>query len=232
MKAEQGIILTQFAYVKQLQEAGSEEALQLYSDIQEQPSVDAATRAVAMNNQLALQSSSNPFYNHRISEAISKDLLSSKPFSAQSRPFSVNNIILANGAYKSNIPAEIKRHRQRFPLDYSVSLIRVYNDLKGDNPSVAMNKLVAIFHKDETDVAVALMLIQTQIKENNVQSAAQTLGKLFSALKEEGDVKYAPGLISLALSLFPKVGMEERAIRLLMEAKNHWTSKETSVRLC
>ena len=110
-----------------------------------------------------------------------------------------------------------------------MSLIRLYNDLNGTSPSAALNKLVAAFHRDETDVAVALMLIQVQIKEGNVQGAAITLGKLFSALKEDLDIKYAPGLISLALSVFPKAGMEDRAIRLLMEAKNHWTGKDISV---
>jgi len=35
LKAEQGIILTQLAYVKQLQE-NDQEALKIYSDVQEQ----------------------------------------------------------------------------------------------------------------------------------------------------------------------------------------------------
>ena len=104
--------------------------------------------------------------------------------------------------------------------------------MSGTSPSTAINKLVAAFHHDETDVAVALLLMQVQIKEGNIQGAALTLGKLFSALKEELDVKYAPGLISLALSVFPKAGMEDKAIRLLMEAKHHWTAKDISVCPC
>jgi signal recognition particle subunit SRP72 len=90
-----------------------------------------------------------------------------------------------------------------------------------------LNKLKTIFHRDETDVAAAMMLIQMQVQSGNNQMAAGTLEKLLHALKDMTQVKFAPGLVSLAISLFPKVGKEEKATALLLDAKSYWSSKST-----
>jgi hypothetical protein len=74
------------------------------------------------------------------------------------------------------------------------------------------------------------MLIQTQITNGSVYLAAATLERLLHALKDTNEVKYAPGLVSLAVSLFPKVGKEEKAAALLLDAKSYWHSKGNNVR--
>jgi hypothetical protein len=88
----------------------------------------------------------------------------------------------------------------------------------------------SIFHRDEKDVAAALILIQRQMQKGIPHAAAATLEKLFRALKDASEVKYAPGLVSLAVRLFPQVGKEEKANTILTEAKTYWSSKDTLVR--
>jgi signal recognition particle subunit SRP72 len=105
------------------------------------------------------------------------------------------------------------------------------NELDGQSDSgTFLKKLDANFHHDETDVGVALLLIQTQIQNSNFRMAASTLEKLFHALKDANSVKYAPGLISLAMVLFPKVGKEDKVSALLMDAKAYWRTRESSVK--
>jgi hypothetical protein len=90
-----------------------------------------------------------------------------------------------------------------------------------------LTKLTTIFHRDETDVSAAMMLIQMQVQSGNMQMAAGTLEKLLHALRDMSDVKFAPGLVSLTVSLFAKVGKEEKATALLLDAKSYWSGKST-----
>ena len=116
-----------------------------------------------------------------------------------------------------------------YPLDYSVSSIQLYNELNGESDAAFLNKLDAAFHRDETNLCAGFMLVQVQIQKGNIQAAVITLEKLLHALKGENDVKYVPGLVCLAVSLFRRVGKEERATALLIEAKAYWSGKENLV---
>ena len=171
----------------------------------------------------------NPFENHRLHSAAITAFTASKPFLAQSGPFSATALLLASQVHKS-IDGSHKIH----PLDYRASLIRIHHELEGVPESAVLNKMESIFHRDGKDVAAALLLIQIQMQKGSTHAAAVTLEKLFQALRDTGEVKYAPGLVSLAGLLFPQVGKEEKATTLLMDAKTYWSSKETSVcvKLC
>jgi hypothetical protein len=179
--------------------------------------VDAATRAIALNNQLSIEPHANPFENYRIHNAAAQAFAKSKPFLAQSRIFSNNSLLISTQAHKS-----VKFDKK---LDYTASLIQLYNELPGRAEASFLNKLTAAFHHNEKDVGTALLLIQTQMQHGSVQLAAVTLEKLFHALKDQHDVKYTPGLVSLAGLLFPKVGKEDKATALLVEAKSYWVNK-------
>jgi hypothetical protein len=192
-------------------------------------SVDAATRAIATNNQLSVQPCPNPFENHRLHSSAAQAFNSSKPFLAQSQTFSVNSLLLSSLAYKSNIATAIKKHQKLHPLNHSASLVQLFNELDGSSEAVFLNKLSEIFYRDETNVAAALMLVQAHTQKGNIQMAVATLEKLFHALKGIDEVRYAPGLISLAILLFPKVGKEEKVTSLLMDAKAYWSKKENFV---
>jgi hypothetical protein len=154
----------------------------------------------------------------------------SKPFLAQSQPFSANSLLLSSQAHKSNITAAIRKHQKLHPLDHSASLVQIFRELGGSSETAFLNKLSEIFYRDETNVAAALMLVQAHAQKGNTQMAVATLEKLFHALKNMDKVRYAPGLISLAVLLFPKVGKEEKATSLLMDAKAYWGKKENFVR--
>jgi hypothetical protein len=190
--------------------------------------VDAATRAIALNNQLSLEPRENPFESLRLHDQALKSFVSSKPFIAQSRLFSTNSLLVSSQAYKS-VNSGIKKHQEQYHLDFSPSLIRLQNELPPVSDAMFSKKLAAVFHRDETDVAAALLLIQYHCQEGNVPLAAATLEKLLHALKEKLDVKYAPGLVSLAAVLLPKVEREDKATSLMMEAKEYWSNNKKVV---
>jgi len=187
--------------------------------------VDSSTRAIALNNQLSIAPRANPFENHRLHSAASAAFTLSKPFLAQSVPFFANSFLLSSRAHKS-IDVSHKLHH----LDYTASLIRIHLELEGTLETAVLDKMESIFHRDEKDVAAALMLIQSQMQKGIPHAAAVTLEKLFHALKDDSEVKYAPGLVSLAVRLFPQAGKEEKATTILTEAKAYWSGKDSSVR--
>ena len=192
--------------------------------------MDAATKAVAVNNHLVLDPRSNPFENHRIHSIAHKTISSSTPFSTQSRLFSFNSLLLSSRAHKK-IARGIKRHEGLYRLDYSPSLIRLYNELPAVEDPHFLNRLTSVYHLDETDVGVALFLIQYHLEKGNAHLATLTLEKLFHALKDDLEVKYAPGLVSLAVFLFPKDGKEDKAGVFLQEAKKFWQGQGKEVTL-
>jgi hypothetical protein len=192
--------------------------------------VDPATRAIASNNKLVLKPHSNPFENHRIHLSAQQAIASSKPFSAQSRLFSFNSLLLASQAHKS-ISSAIKKHIQSHSLDYSASLIRIHNELPASSDPAFLNRLTALYYHDEKDVAAALLLIQHHMEKGSVHLAVTVLEKLLHALKDHPDAKYAPGLVSLGVLLFPKDDKEEKATSLLLEANKHWQTKGKRVQI-
>jgi signal recognition particle subunit SRP72 len=238
LKAEQGIILTQLAYLKQLQ-GDAETASKLYSDVLSQEytsmtsalinrGIDSATRAIALENQLILEPRSNPFENYRIHTTAQQAILSSKPFSTQARLFSSNSLLFASQAHKS-ISAATTKHLQSHPLDYSASVIRIRNELPDSSDPAFVNRLTALYYQDEKDVGAALLLVQHHAAKGNTHLATSVLEKLSHALKDNHDVKYAPGLVSLAVLLYPKDDKDDKATSLLLEAKRHWQNKGSTV---
>ena len=188
-------------------------------------SVDASTRAIALNNQLVIEPRNNPFENYRIHSTASQAIASSKPFSVQSRLFTFNSLLLASQAHKPKTSSSIKKYLQSHPSDYSPSIIRVHSELPNPSDPMFISRLTSAYYHDEKDVGAALLLIQHHLGRGNVHIATTVLEKLFHALKDIPDTKYAPGLVSLAVLLYPKDDREDKATSLLLEAKRHWTSK-------
>jgi len=169
-----------------------------------------------MNNQLVLEQSKNPFENLRILCAAAHSFTPSKPFLAQSRPFNANMTLVESIAKKA------AKKQKLDPLDCTTATSRLYMELEGATDVLA--KLSSIFHRDESNIAVGLLLAQLHAQAGNRQEVAGVLERLIHASKDL-EVKYAPGLVSLAVSLFP----EERSTPLLQNAKTYWDKQSSSV---
>jgi len=198
-----------------------------YSNIR---GVDATTKAIALNNQLVLEPRSNPFENYRILSTAEQDISKSKPFSAQSRLFSFNSLLLTSQVHKS-ISSAMKKHVQSHPLDYSASVVRLHNELPEPSDPAFLSKLTILYYQDEKDIAAALLLIQYHVEKGSIHFAVTILEKLLHALKDYPDIKYAPGLVSLAVLLFPKDDKDDKATSFLLEANKHWQTKGKTVNI-
>jgi signal recognition particle subunit SRP72 len=189
--------------------------------------VDSATKAVAVNNQLVMKPNDNPFENYKIHSIAHNTLSSSNPFSTQAQLFSFNALYLASAAHKS-ISKGIKHHEAQYK-DFSPALIAVHSSLPPTDDPTFLPRLTSLYYRNERDVAVALLLVQTQLEKGNTHFAVATLEKLFHALKETPGVKFSPGLVALAMVLFPRDDKEDKATALLLEAKKYWSSQNTQV---
>lgn len=168
-----------------------------------------------MNNQLVLEPSPNPYENLRILTAASRSITASKPFLAQLRPFNANMALVESNTKKT-------KKTKSDPLDCAATIARLAGELEGTTDVVA--KLTSIFQRDEGNVAVGLLLVQVHSQAGSRQDASAVLERLLHASKD-AEVKYAPGLVSLAMLLLP----EQKSTPLLLDAKTYW-DKQTSVR--
>jgi hypothetical protein len=169
----------------------------------------------------------NLYETYRLHQIAVQNFVSSKSFSAQSSLFSFNSLLLSSKVNKS-LKAGIKKHSDQFPLDYSTSLLRLPDTLPETTEPVFTDRLAVEFHRDKTDVGLALLLIQAYETKENIQAACSTLLNCLQAIKDP-NVKYAPGLMSLASSLLPKVGKDIKLRVLIREAKEHWASQASQV---
>jgi hypothetical protein len=173
------------------------------------------TRAITMNNQLVLEPSQNPYENLRILTAASRFFTASKPFLAQLRPFNANMALVEASTKKA------AKKTKSNPLDCAATIARLAAELEGATDVLA--KLTSIFQRDVGSVATGLLLVQVHSQAGNRQDASAVLERLLHASKE-AEVKYAPGLVSLAILLLP----EEKSTPLLLDAKTYW-DKQTNV---
>jgi hypothetical protein len=169
-----------------------------------------------MINQLVLEPSENPFENLRTIAAAAPSFKASKPFLSQLRPFNANVALVENRTKK------VAKKQKLDPLDCAAATSRLYTELEGATDVVP--KLSSIFHCDESDIVAGLLLLQLHIQAGNQQEGSAVLEKLMHASKDL-EVKYAPGLVSLAVLLFP----EEKSTPLLLDAKAYWDKQASSV---
>jgi hypothetical protein len=165
-----------------------------------------------MNNQLVLEPSQNPYENLRILTAASRFFTASKPFLAQLRPFNANMALVEASTKKA------AKKTKSNPLDCAATIARLAAELEGATDVLA--KLTSIFQRDVGSVATGLLLVQVHSQAGNRQDASAVLERLLHASKE-AEVKYAPGLVSLAILLLP----EEKSTPLLLDAKTYWDTQ-------
>lgn len=94
----------------------------------------------------------------------------------------------------------------------------------------ALKKLLPVSETRSYDVGLHLTVIQLYIQAKNFDMAIDILRKLFSHIEtadstDHEDVRYAPGLVALAVTLYRHLGRRKDVRTELARAASHWQKK-------
>lgn len=100
---------------------------------------------------------------------------------------------------------------------------------KCESDKQALDKVLEVLEKRPYDVGLLLTIIQLYVQAKKYDSAIGVLRKFFSYIEEAGtpdhaDVRYAPGLVALAVALYRTQHRQKDIRKELGRAAAHWQS--------
>ncbi|KAI2602411.1 hypothetical protein GGR54DRAFT_503314 [Hypoxylon sp. NC1633] len=239
-KAELLPILVQHAYV--LASLGREaEAVALHKSIVISEIPEAPTRVVAQNNQVAIGViGGNPFLTQRL-------LQSATALSSSDRLFDYQASVLRRNRYALDLQAQkfggVKSSASKRILQGSspttsiktanlgVISAAAHTHMRTD--AAALKRILTLLQKRPTDIGLLLTTIQLYVQMRKPDSALSLLEAFLKRVETNDDVRFAPGLIAVAVALYRLQGRQNSIRAELAKASAHWLSelKESNVSL-
>ncbi|RKF75953.1 Signal recognition particle subunit SRP72 [Golovinomyces cichoracearum] len=232
-------IIVQQAYVLtrlgKHEEAGTLQSLISIDDILEPP-----TKAIAHNNFLASNKCENPYTSQKFFDSIANLTRSEKPFWYQANVLQRNKLIIDIEAqkYSGVIKSTTKLISESSPtISPHINLLSVINAAAHAKKQVGKNSLKVILpllEKRPKDVGLVLTAVQLCALDNNFGQAIFRLENLFKHLEdsevpEDQDIRFAPGLVALLVSLYRLSGRKTPIRSILLRAVSHWRSRSRTV---
>ncbi|KAK0728261.1 hypothetical protein B0T26DRAFT_672820 [Lasiosphaeria miniovina] len=236
-KAELVPIILQQAYVftrlGKLDQAASLQKSILLSDVP-----DASTKAVAQCNMLVLQSETNPYMAQRLSQAIPHGAGNDRLFEYQSSILRRNRYIADLQAQK--FPGVAKLTANILSKDAVPAISRATCDLGVLNAAAtselktgkeALHRILPLLDSRPHDVGLLLTIIQLYVQLQKPGPALTLLEAFFKRLEaattaDYADVRFAPGLVALAVALYRLNGRHAAIRSELAKAATHWQKKK------
>ncbi|KAK4241226.1 hypothetical protein C8A03DRAFT_30568 [Achaetomium macrosporum] len=235
-KAELVPILVQQAYVYtklgKLDEAASLQKLISLDDVP-----DGSTKVVARTNALVLQAESNPYMAQRLAESLPEIKGNDKLFEYQSSILRRNKYILDlqmqkfTGVQKSAsriLSKERVPAISSFKCDLGVLGAAAASQLQTGRD--ALRHVLPLLETRPDDVGLLLTVIQLYVQLQNPGPAINLLEAFLKRLEaattpDHADVRFAPGLVALAVSLYRTQGRHTAIRKELANAAAHWQMK-------
>ena len=116
------------------------------------------------------------------------------------------------------------------PFINSLSVLNAAGHSSGESGKASLKQILPQLEKRPSDVGLLLTIIQLYILTNNSGPAITLLEAFFKRLEESNtptdlDVRFAPGLIALAVSLYRLSGRKSPIRTELGKAAAHWRRK-------
>ncbi|KAI0169443.1 hypothetical protein GGR52DRAFT_466625 [Hypoxylon sp. FL1284] len=230
-------IMVQHAYV--LSKLGKEEeAVTLHRSIVTSDISEAPTRVVAHNNDVAIGiSGRNPYLTQRILE-------SATTLSDSDRLFEHQASIIRRNRYAIDLEA------QKFEgVEFSTSKLIVASPSPSASVEIAglgvigaaaharmqtgpaaLKKILSLLERRPTDVGLLLTIIQLYVQMKNPGQALSLLDAFLKRLEAAStpgyeDVRFAPGLVAVVVSLYQLQGRQNSIRAELARASRHWRGK-------
>lgn len=116
------------------------------------------------------------------------------------------------------------------PFVNSLSVLNAAAHTKAGNEKASLNQILPLLEKRPNDVGLLLTIIQLYILTNNAGPAVTLLESFFKRLEESAtpadlDVRFAPGLVALTVSLYRLSNRKAPIQTELGKAATHWRRK-------
>ncbi|KAH7416893.1 hypothetical protein BKA64DRAFT_701681 [Cadophora sp. MPI-SDFR-AT-0126] len=236
-RAEVLPIMVQQAYVfTKLGKLEEAEALQRMINIADVP--EPPSRVIAQNNSLAASAKhENPFMTQRIFEAVPSLSPTEKLFEHQASILERNRYTIdlqsqkyAGVAYSTASIISKSPSPTISPYTNSLAVLNAAALAKNETGKASLKAIVPILEKRPKDVGLILVIVQLYMLINNPGPAINLLESFFKRLEHsttpaDQDVRFAPGLVALVVSLYRLSGRKAAIKQELGKAASYWHRK-------
>lgn len=199
---------------------------------------EAPTRAVAQNNQVALGvAGRNPFLSQRLLQSTTKLSGSDKLFEYQASILRRNRYALDLHTQKfDGIESSTSKLIMESPSPIAsletagLGAIGAAAHTHMRTGREALKEILPLLEKRPTDIGLLLTIIQLHVQLNNPGPALSLLDAFLKRLEaastpDYGDVRFAPGLVAVAVALYRLQGRHNSVRAELAKASSYWRSK-------
>ncbi|KAI9702514.1 MAG: Signal recognition particle core component [Candelina mexicana] len=231
------IVVQQIYVLSGLQK--TEEAIDLSSSITIADISDIDTRKIAQNNSISISPQpSNPYTSQRLIKSTPVLPGSAKPFRHQSDILHRNAYTLDLLSLKyTGVANSTSKFLSKHPsptVSTNVNSVSVLNAAAHAGNQVAKPGLIEILpllEQRPNDIGLILTVIQLYLLTNDHTSAINLLESFFARLEasttpSNQDVRFAPGLIGLLISLYTLQGRKTHIRTELSKAASYWRRKQ------
>ena len=199
-------------------------------------SVDSVTRKLAENNILTSTKHSNPFILHKTfnQTSIPKE---ERLFANQSASLISNQHVAELQSFKFDglVDAAKKKHvTDSLPsISSDILLTSVFSAAaraRNEITKAAVSKVLPELEQRPNDIGLVVTIVQLYVLTGNTSAAVDLLHTFFENLEEsttekDQDIRYSPGLVGLAISLYRSQGRRSQLKQELAKSASYWRTK-------
>ncbi|KAI1126815.1 hypothetical protein F5Y10DRAFT_205452 [Nemania abortiva] len=233
-------IIVQHIYV--LSQLGkNSEALVLQKLVVQSDILEAPTRAVAQNNQIALaETEGNPYLTQRVAELAGK-------LSGNDKLFGYQQSVLRRNKYALDLQMQKFQGTDSLTNDQILSastptavldvaplgVISAAARTQMEKGKAAIRKILPMLEKRPNDVGLLLTIVQLYVQIRKPGPALAILEIFLNRLEtttntDYADVRFSPGLVATTVALYRLQGRQNSIRAELARASAHWRSKPES----
>ncbi|KAG9228977.1 hypothetical protein BJ875DRAFT_214705 [Amylocarpus encephaloides] len=233
-------IMVQQAYVftkmGKLAEAEALEKMINIADVPEPP-----TKVIAQNNSLAAApKTDNPFLTERIFDSAPTLTHGEKHFEHQASILRRNRYAIdlqsmkySGVAYHTACAIAKSPKPTISPFVGTLGVLNAAGTAKCESGKAGLKQILPLLEKRPNDVGLILVIVQLYVLTNNPAQATELLETFLRRLEEsttstDHDVRFAPGLIAVLVSLYRLSGRKAPIKQELGKAASYWRRKSKS----
>lgn len=237
-KSERLPIIVQHIYVL-AQQGREDEARKLYDTIDVNDIQELSTRHIARINSVALSADTltNPYLAHRTLHSSPRLSKNDMPFEYQSIIIKQDEAVMDLLCHKYPGVAESTASRILYQPSPTISpaanvsaVLNAAANAKGQTGKAALKAILPYLEKRPNDVGLMLTVVQMYLLTGNHGSAIALMEKFSARLEESktdaaSDVRFAPGLVGVLVSLYASQGRKAHSKAELAKAASYWRSR-------
>ncbi|POS86858.1 hypothetical protein EPUL_002478 [Erysiphe pulchra] len=231
-------IMLQQAYV--LMKLGKQNEAESLHNLVNIDKLEPSSKVIAQNNCLASSKIINPFMAQRILSSIPKLSSFDQLFWYQANILQRNKIIIDIEAQKylgvaRSTSKSLSKSMPTISSHYNqLSILNAAAHARNKTGKAGLKAIIPLLEKRPNDVGLILLVVQLCILTNNLGQAIFRLQTFLTRLEkslvpEDQDVRFAPGLIGLLVSLYRLSGYKKPIKSILLKSASYWSRRNKPV---